>query len=85
MKKCKCFKGGCKCGCKRKHKTKLHIIPILALITCFQLIAPKAVKESVPGKALKYSLTFAWGGIALFGILKIVGFAKKTKKKIKKK
>ena len=81
MKKCKCLKGGCKCGCKRKHKAKLHALPILALITCFQLVAPKSVRKSVFGKALKYSLVFAWGGIALFGILKIAGVTKKKKKK----
>lgn len=77
MKKCKCLKGGCKC----KHKKKLPVIPILALITCFQLVAPKSIKKSIPGKALKYSLAFAWGGIAVFGLLKIFKVTKKFKKK----
>ena len=78
MKNCRCSKGGCKC---KKHKKKLPVIPILALITCFQLVAPKVVKKSLPGKALKYSLAFAWGGIALFCILKVFNFTKKIKKK----
>ena len=77
MKNCKCTKG-CKCG--RKHKKKLPVIPILALVTVFQLLAPKSIKKSIPGKALKYALAFAWGGIALFGILKISKFTKKLKK-----
>ena len=48
--KCKCLKG--KCGCKHKKKfKKIHVIPILALITCFQLLAPKNIKKSLPGKA----------------------------------
>jgi len=76
MKKCKCLKG----CCKSKHRKKLPMLPILALITCFQLVAPKSVKKSLPGKALKYSLAFAWGGIALFGLLKIFKITKKRKK-----
>ena len=46
-----CCKGIC---CKnKKHRKKTHILPILAIITCFQLLAPKSIKKSLPGKALK--------------------------------
>ncbi len=79
MKNCKCKKGCCKRkghkGCKRG-----QILPILALLTCFGLLAPKKVKSSVPGKALKYALAFAWGGIALHTILRVYFRVRKHKK-----
>lgn len=74
----KCSTKSC-CGkCKGK-KGKVHILPVLALLTCFQLLAPKSIKKTIPGKALKYSLAFAWGGIALFHILKITKVLRKKK------
>ena len=81
--KCKCLKG--KCGCKHKKKfKKIHVIPILALITCFQLLAPKNIKKSLPGKALKYSLACAWGCVVAISIIKTIRIVNKGKKKRRK-
>lgn len=74
----KCCKG--KCCCKRKNRRKKHILPILALITCFGLLAPKSIKKSLPGKALKYSLAAAWACIAVVSVLKITKVLKPKKK-----
>ncbi len=73
-----CCKGIC---CKnKKHGKKTHILPILAIITCFQLLAPKSIKKSLPGKALKYSLAAAWACIAAVSLFKIIKVFKPKKK-----
>lgn len=73
-----CCKGKC---CKnRKHRKKAHILPILALLTCFGSLAPKSIKKSLPGKALKYSLAAAWACIAVVSVLKIAKVFKPKKK-----
>ena len=75
-KKCKC-KGKCKC-CKY-----IFVLPVLAIITFVQLIAPKKYKKSLPGKCVKYTLLITWIGILLHSILAIVITCKKGKKRKK--
>lgn len=79
MKKACC--GGKCCKKHGKHGKKLHILPILALLTGLELIAPKVIKKSLPGKALKYSLIGAWGCIAAFNLFKVIKLFKPKKKK----
>ena len=72
-KKCK---GKCKCKCCKY----IFFLPVLAILTCIQLIAPKKYKKSIPGKCAKFTLLFVWIGILLHSIIAIAVVSKKGKK-----
>ena len=70
----------CNCKCKCKCCKYIFVLPVLAVITFFQLIAPKKYRKSLPGKFAKYTLLVMWIGILLHSILAIFGASKKGKK-----
>ena len=66
----------CKCKCCKY----IFFLPVLAIITFIQLIAPKKYKKSLPGKIVKFTLLFTWVGILIHSILAVVLSCKKCKK-----